>query len=634
MYVDRHAERYRPTLRSLRTHVDLPVVLAAPDAALLDQFDDLGHDRLVCASAAHLVNDLWAKHGTSVLLVTDPVVVPEDFLDRALDMVAADLRVGTVSFFSNSADFLSFPHTNQPAIRVVEGHDETSVTRALRTRTPDLGAVPIPMATGAAVLLGHGALGALGRLRESPSGEPLGTLADFSLRGRRRGFVDILDASTFYARPADIAIDVEETFLTDSDQAWLADEHPFIAGFVEQQRFASDSPLALAAAAARAKVTGTRVLIDGYCLGPQEMGTQVSVLALVRALCERDDIAQVNLALGGPVPNYAATAVSHPKVRAIQCAPDQLATTFGAIDVAHRPYQPDPWFHRDGWRAAAPRLVITVLDLIGYQIGSYHKTVDDWHDYRRVLRDTIAIADAVTVISEDVGYQARLERLPIEDDRLNVVAYGTEHMTGDEPARVPDELLDRGYVAGEFLLTLGTNYSHKNRDLAIRTQHELRRRGWNVALVLAGASVPYGSSRISESYAAHDDREMFVLPDVSSEERNWLLRHASLVLYPTSAEGFGFVPFEAARNGTATVAVPFGPVAELAGDLPVVAEGWTAEAMADAAERLLRDPALAQQQIEACLAAGSHYTWSRAAEQLAAVYRSVMARPRRHDGPH
>jgi glycosyltransferase involved in cell wall biosynthesis len=121
----------------------------------------------------------------------------------------------------------------------------------------------------------------------------------------------------------------------------------------------------------------------------------------------------------------------------------------------------------------------------------------------------------------------------------------------------------RGFTVGSFALCLGVNYSHKNRELA-RAAHELvRARGFDLALVMAGASVPHGTTRVLEGRVAPSDAT-YVLPEVSSAERNWLLRHASLVWYPTSAEGFGLVPFEAAAFGTPTVAVGFGPVEELA----------------------------------------------------------------------
>jgi glycosyltransferase involved in cell wall biosynthesis len=101
------------------------------------------------------------------------------------------------------------------------------------------------------------------------------------------------------------------------------------------------------------------------------------------------------------------------------------------------------------------------------------------------------------------------------------------------------------------------------------------------------------------------------------------------VLYPTSAEGFGLVPYEAARFGTATVHVSFGPLAEVAPDLPVAAGGWAPKELAEACRALLADPDLYQAQIAAVLRAAETYTWDRTAELLVSAYRQVLSRPRR-----
>jgi glycosyltransferase involved in cell wall biosynthesis len=238
----------------------------------------------------------------------------------------------------------------------------------------------------------------------------------------------------------------------------------------------------------------------------------------------------------------------------------------------------------------------------------------------------------VVVISHDVAARVAQERLPVEAERTFVVQNGTDHLHGAEAAAVPVELLARGSAAVRFAVVLGTNYSHKNRDLAVAAVAELRRRGLGLGLVMAGAAVPFGSSRAAESVAAAADRDgdgVWSIPDVTSEERNWLLRHASVVLYPTSAEGFGLIPYEAARFGTPTVLVPFGPLAEVVGALPVAAADWSSGALADAAEALVADPALAEAQVAAALSAGADFTWDATAAKLVAVYRSLLAQPAR-----
>lgn len=628
VFIPRDADAFFPTLRSIFKFLELPVALGAPDRDVLALFDEFDVPKRVASTASQFVNDLWRELRTDILLVVDPVVLPEGFLDRAVTAVRNDLRVASVSFWSNAAEHLSFPF-GHPTLRPPEGTDENILTRRLRELTPPPKLVPIAHAAGAAVLLSGTGLGATGLLRESPSGKAPAALADFSLRARRKGLSNLLDAGTFYTRPSDIVIEPIGTEFSPSDREWVRQQHPHGLALLEQETITGDTPFSIAMRTGRAKAMGLRVLIDGMALGPTQMGTQVTILALVDALVARDDVAEVCVALENEPPRYAEPTLNHHKVRARRCTPDDLSV-FGRADIGHRPYQPDQRLRVDAWRGVCDRFMVSILDVIGYQIGDYYVRPDVWLEYREVMRDVLSVVDGVTTISDDVREQVELEHLPIEPSRLFVVPYGTEHLTGDEEARVPAEMVARGLHAAEFLLCFGTNYSHKNRDLALGAHRELRRRGWNVTLVLAGAHVPFGSSRVLESFVDDGTDPVVVLPDVSSEERNWLLRHAQLVLYPTSAEGFGLVPFEAARFGTATVHADFGPLREIAGGRPpVVAADWTATAFADAAEEILRDPMARDRQVQASLLAGGKYSWERTADLLTTAYRTLISRPPR-----
>ena len=291
----------------------------------------------------------------------------------------------------------------------------------------------------------------------------------------------------------------------------------------------------------------------------------MQILSLIDELAAHDDVASIAVGLPGPTPAYAQKVLSHPKIDARHCPPDDF-TAFGPVDVAHRPFQPTRDFDPMKWRRTAERAVITMQDLIAYEVAPYHWTDDHWYGERAAVRAALSHADGVVVISNDTHAQLRRARLPVDDGRVFLVENGTDHLHGSEEATMPAELVRRGLAAQDFVLVLGANYGHKNRELAIRTHTELRRRGRALALVVVGASVPFGSRRDLEARARLEQHREFgpsdhivTVPDVTSEERNWLLRHSSVVLYPTSAEGFGLVPFEAASFGTPTVAVGFGP---------------------------------------------------------------------------
>lgn len=615
------------------TSAGIDVVAGGPSGEALVPFREMGCECLVAGDAADLINKTWMLHHLPVLAVGDAVSLPENFLGRALQLMADDLRVATVSFLSNDAGFLSFPVRNEPTNQPPEGHDATSVSRRLRELGPHERPTPIPTAIGAAVLLAPSALGAVGGATAGPRAELASTLADFSVRARSRGFVHLVDDSTFFLRhraagDAPLRVGTLDDLHLD-DRHWIHTHYPNEVEFVDHEARSASAPVALAHGVARTKVLGLRVAVDGSYLGPHEMGTQVSILACVEALSRRRDVREVVVALRSDIPPYAAKVLSLPKVTARAVNFDTLEG-LSHCDVAHRMVQPDQWFSVDRWRTVADRVVVTILDLIAYRNGAYHEDVGKWLLYRDALRTGAADADAVVVISEDVKVQAEMERLPVDPQRLHAIPFGTGHLTGNEPTELPRELVSRGYVEGQFILCLGTDYAHKNRDLALAVIEKLHQRGHSHALVMAGPTVPYGSSRLSEANLMLHHRqtlepEVFLLPDLPSAQRNWLIRHADLVLYPSSAEGFGLVPYEAARFGTPTLFTRFGPLEELAPDIPVAADDWSPDSLADAADSLLSDPALARIQVESCLAAGTKYTWAATAERLAELYRQVMA---------
>ena len=623
-------DAFMPTVRSLlAAHPDLEIVFGSPMPGQPLPVEQVGAGNL-----AELVTWVAADHpGRDLLVVHEPVIVPPEFLDRAVALIETDMRTGSVSFLSNDASHLSFPDRNTPRNHQVDDHDEISITELLRTVDPPPVPAVVHVPAGGAVLLSRWALSADPTFVVPGVGsiDSQLTLLDHALRAQRRGFLALLDSGTFVARAYDLALATIDALRDETGRGWLHHRHrasfPQVFDAAKADR---DSPMALELSAARAKVQGLRVTIDGSCLGPKEMGTQVQTLSLVAALAERDDVRELFVGVPGAIPDYARRALSHPKIQLLGVDPVSPVIE-RAVDVIHRPFQPDRPIPYDAWRSWASRCVVTVQDVIAYQVGAYQPNGEIWGNYRRDLYTAIAQADGVIAISDDVVRHLELERMPVEPDRVAVVPNGTDHLTGGEAESQPRGLASRGLVASRFLLVMGANYSHKNRDLAILAHAVVRQRHPDIALVLAGAAVPHGSSRAEEAAALGwgDPGPVVALPDVSSEERNWLLRHAEVVLYPTSAEGFGLVPFEAARFGTPTVEVPFGPLREVLPDLPVVADDWSPASMAEAVIALLDDPSLAEKQVRAAADAGERYTWSATAAGLVRAYRHLLAHPPR-----
>ncbi|WP_221176940.1 glycosyltransferase [Nocardioides pocheonensis] len=621
--------RWLPTITRLLALPDVSEVVVATDSSRPD-------DELPAHAAVRVVHprtfreslrDVAAGADRPILVVTAPTIAPLDGFGTSRAIMSADLRVASVSFLCNSAGHLSFPNRNRPNKFAVEGHDETSLTRRLRTTDPDLRPVPIHAVAGPATLISRDCVVVTGGPDEEFAGDPEVAVVEMLLRAARRGMRSMLDPATYVNRPWEDEHWGPAPLTLQPVRRRLRELHGFFPRLHLEQAQDPNSPLGLALATARAKAQGLRVMIDASCLGPVENGTQVQTLALIDALAQRDDVRWVGVALAGPIPRYAEKVLVRPKVEVLRVEALRFPPGSPKADVLHRPFQPSrlPWRN---WRGVADRIVLTIQDLIAYDIGAYYVPAE-WLAYRDNILAGVSMSDGVVVISHDVAESLHQERLPVVEERLFVIENGTDHLTGLEEDEFPAELHERGWAARPFLVVLGANYSHKNRDLAIRTLRILREQRPDLGLVLAGVAVPEGSSRVIEAVESFGAEEVITIPDVTSEERNWLLRHAEICLYPTAAEGFGLVPFEAARFGTPTVFARFGPLAEVLPDVPYAAESWDPAALAAVCEELLGDPQRSRDQVEATLKAGTRYTWEATAEGLVAAYRRLIAEPPR-----
>jgi len=562
----------------------------------------------------------------AILLITSPVSVPEKMLEHSLSWMNDDPRLATVSFLSNAAGALSFPHRNTASPDGVVGWDESAVTARLRELGPDMGPVPILMPAGPAILISKSVLSVVGGFNPAWDLRPSEAIAEIAFRMSRRGFQHRLDAGTFVrARWFSGFPAIEAAEDTDARQRLSAVDSSFPMVY-DQQKQVETSPAAIAMNVARSKVAGLRILVDGSCLGPMEMGTQVQTVELIRALSRRRDVSLIAVAVPhGTMPAYASDLVLDQKIR-VYDAHDLQFTGADLYDVLHRPFQPDraiPW---DRWRSIAKRLIVTLQDLIAYRIGAYHAGGVEWQQYRSNISEACGKADAVIAISEDTRRSIVEERLNIAPEQIFTVKNGGNHLDESALEETPPVLIENGMIASTFIFVLGATYAHKNRDIAIRVWRRLRERGYQIALVMAGANVPRGSSRLDEESALRDGDDLLVtMPDVSSSVRTWLLRHAAVVLYPTSAEGFGLVPFEAAAMGTPTAHVNFGPLQELIND-PLAPGCWSVEQLADYTHELLTDPVVAAENIKRILKSGAPLTWDETARGLVDAYRNSLAR--------
>ena len=359
----------------------------------------------------------------------------------------------------------------------------------------------------------------------------------------------------------------------------------------ELQRSETDdrsSALSRALACARSVVRGISVTIDARALGPAMGGTQLYTTELILALA-REERLHVRAVVPPDLPDeLRGRFAAVPGLELLSY--EQAVSGVEPSDIVHRPQQV---FSEDDLallKLLGERVVIGQQDLISYRNPAYHPDVATWRAYRRVTRLALAVADRVVFFSGHARADALEEGLTAPE-RAAVVGIGGEvtGATAVSPAPVDGVPGDR-----DLLVCVGADYGHKNRPFAILLLRALRdRHAWPGMLVLAGSHVPHGSSRDEELriLQAHPALAEAVIDvgSVSESGKAWLYSRARAVLYPRLYEGFGLIPFEAARAGTPCLYAPQASLAELAGPEAATLIPWNAELSADACSALLAD---------------------------------------------
>ena len=381
------------------------------------------------------------------------------------------------------------------------------------------------------------------------------------------------------------------------------------------------------------------ITVDASWLGPSESGSQVMLVAAIDALARRRDVFQIRLTGVDELPEYAHHLTNYANVTV--ASPDQKITR---TDVMWFPHQIHLGHDEMGeGRLLAERVVVTYLDFISHDIESYHKSLNSYLAFRAHQRRVALAADGVTTISSDVAERVFAVVPGIDRGRIQPTVLGIDHVLdtgkleelkggGLTALKIFLKRYGSGATDRPFCLVFGTGYLHKNRDFSIQAWQRLLEVGVECDLVIAGAVLAEEGTRatserdLAESHISPFGDVFLVDWNVDSACRLWLLANAAVVLYPTSAEGFGFPPYEAASLGTPASFTSFGPLREISG-VPDLPEMWTIEEYARDLFNLLTDSHAAHRRVEYLKKAVARHTWDQFALELVTFFKQVVHMP-------
>ena len=251
-----------------------------------------------------------------------------------------------------------------------------------------------------------------------------------------------------------------------------------------------------------------------------------------------------------------------------------------------------------------PPLVVTVHDLVPLL---FPETMSTWNRFssRATLRRTLDAADLLIASSQNTANDMS-SLLKIPANRIRVIWIGVDEIFFEPALPLPA-------ATTPFVLFVGTPEPRKNLPRLITAMKELRERGFEHRLVIAGSG-GWGDAPPEADFVDNIGR-------VSDEQLCSLYARASCLAIPSLYEGFGLPAVEAMAAGTPVVAGARGSLPEITGDAAISVDPYDPGAIASGIERAIdqRDELIALGRARA-----KHFTWAEAANKVAGVYAEVV----------
>lgn len=284
---------------------------------------------------------------------------------------------------------------------------------------------------------------------------------------------------------------------------------------------------------------------------------------------------------------------------------------------------------------AGAHLLDLIDELRAPLVTTLHTVLTDpTADQRRVLLGLARRSSRLIVMARrGVGILRRVYDVPAE--KIAFAPHGAPDLPFSEPAAFKQEL---GYGDAEMILTFGLLSPGKGIEYMIDALPRIAEARPRVRYVVLGATHPRLAGRQGENYRERlaalaeelgvRDRVEFV--DKYADTQT-LLRYLSaadvyVTPYLNKAQITSGTLSYAVAMGKPVISTPYWHAEELLADgCGLIAPFRDAEALADAAIRLLSDPALNESVRRKAYAAGRAMVWSRVAERYFEIFRSAAS---------
>jgi glycosyltransferase involved in cell wall biosynthesis len=372
------------------------------------------------------------------------------------------------------------------------------------------------------------------------------------------------------------------------------------------------------------------IALNCQLLSMNVTGVTRYISGLVRALPRVDSAHQYTLLLNRRVPERLLPQAPNVEQRVTHFPINGTKTRIlweqfvQPLEVASRGF--DVIHHTDRSMPWLPTGIPSVSTIQDISYASFPKTYTRGKVIYSEITARIAAAraDRMITVSENTKHEM-MHYLKVPEEKIRVIYSAVDGIFQPvSSAEVLQETRQRFGLPDRMILYVGSLNPRKNLVTLVRAYAELKRTtGLPHKLVLVGPN-EWKSDPVFQTIRDLGLESEIYLPGlIRGLELVQLYNLADLFVFPSLHEGFGFPPLEALACGTPVVCSNSASLPEIVGEAAIMVEPTDVKGLAQAMERVLTDPDLAQQLRGRGLERARLFSWERTTRETLKVYEEV-----------
>jgi glycosyltransferase involved in cell wall biosynthesis len=252
--------------------------------------------------------------------------------------------------------------------------------------------------------------------------------------------------------------------------------------------------------------------------------------------------------------------------------------------------------------------VCTVHDMIHERYPQYFARNDMTGPYKKICAD---LSHGIICVSENTK-RDMMEILDVHDKKIKVIYHGLTKNKTDDSERI---------VKQPYILYVGLRRGYKNFRMLLEAFNGVEVFNKNFKLVCFGGGDFNYAERVYIRH--HNLEEKVIFVGGSDYVLSNMYKYASVFVYTSIYEGFGFPPLEAMQCGCPVLTSYAGSVEEIVGDAALLFDASNMDEFIQKLDRILTDNELRKHLIENGYERAKFFTWEKCVREHFEFYKEI-----------